>query len=201
MIKIIKADQPLSVQVHPDDYWAKKLENEPNGKSESWFVLDCKENSEVIIGLTTYDETKIREHINNKTFGSILKRTKVKKGDFYNIEAGLVHGIGGNIKVLEVQQPSDITYRYYDYDRLQDGKLRELHIEKALKTQKLLDYKLKPSLFEPLTYKNALGSQIFSNKSLILGEKSIVVNLENYDTFLAEKGEKVNLNWFAVISF
>lgn len=200
LVKIINATQPLSVQVHPDDKLAMELENEKNGKSESWYVLDHKPNATLVLGLSTYDNEKIKEALKNKTFNNLLKQVEIKKGDFINVPAGLVHGIGAGITVLEVQQPSEITYRYYDYDRLENGQLRELHIDKALRSQKQLSFHLEPSNFNPLTFQNKVGTQKFVMGEHVLDSESIVVNLETYESFIANKGEKINFNHWAIIS-
>lgn len=200
LVKIICANLPLSVQVHPDDKFAKELENQDNGKSEAWYVLDHKPNASLVLGLHTYDKEEIRAAIANKSFKNLLKEVKVKTGDFYDIPAGLVHGIGAGITVLEVQQPSDTTYRYYDYDRLENGKARELHIDKALKVQKELPFALQPSNHNPLTFINEVGSQTYMSEPSILEFDAIIVDLENYDTFLANKGEKISFNKYCIIS-
>ena len=201
LIKIIKADQALSVQVHPDDSWAKKLESEPNGKSESWYIIDALPNSELVMGIKNYDESIIRQKLNNGTFESELNKVKVTKGEFYNIPAGLIHGIGAGITIFEVQQPSNITYRYYDYDRKENGKPRELHVDKAIKVQKKLDWNLVPSSKNPLQYKNKVGSQTFNNKPTILQEKSIVVDLDNFTAYVAEKNEEINFKNYVLVSY
>lgn len=200
LVKIISANQPLSVQVHPDDYLAQQLENEHNGKAEAWYVLEHEKNASLVLGLSTYNDDEIKRAIANKTFKSLLKEVKVKTGDFYNIPAGLIHGIGAGITVLEVQQPSELTYRYYDYDRLENGHPRELHIEKALKVQKQISFHLDPINFEPLTYKNIVGTQTYLTKPSVLKKESIVVNLENYETYVVQEGETINFKKYVVIS-
>ncbi len=133
LIKLIDAYDNLSVQVHPDDDYARRVENE-YGKTECWYVLDALDSAELIYGFKeklTADEFK--EAIESNTLLDKLNRVKVKKGDFFFIEASTVHAIGRGALIAEIQQNSNCTYRVYDYGRIgKDGKPRELHIEKAL---------------------------------------------------------------------
>ncbi|MBW0595527.1 mannose-6-phosphate isomerase [Mycoplasmopsis anatis] len=145
LIKIIHAKEPLSVQVHPDDTLAKEIENQENGKTETWFVLDCEKNSELVLGLSDYRNEIFQQKLKENNLVDILNVVKAKKSHFYNIPAGLVHGLGtpnnANITVIEVQQPSNTTYRLYDYKRVdKNNQMREIHIDKALKCVKDLDY-------------------------------------------------------------
>ncbi len=132
LIKFIDAKADLSVQVHPDDEYAKKYENS-YGKTEAWYILDCDEGAQLIYGFNkelTRDEFK--KSIEDNTFLDYVNKVNVKKGDVFFIEAGTLHAIGGGILLAEVQQNCNTTYRVYDYGRLVDGKPRELHVEKAL---------------------------------------------------------------------
>ncbi len=132
LIKFIDAKSDLSVQVHPDDDYAKKHENS-YGKTEAWYILDCDEGAQLIYGFNkelTRDEFK--KSIEDNTFLQYVNKVNVKKGDVFFINAGTLHAIGGGILLAEVQQNCNTTYRVYDYGRLVDGKPRELHIEKAL---------------------------------------------------------------------
>ncbi len=206
LVKIIKANQPLSVQVHPDDFLAKKFENEINGKSESWYILEATAESEFIVGIKTVEEQKIKQALNEKTFFDILNTHKPKPGEFINVPAGLVHGIGKDSKVLEVQQPSDTTYRFYDYDRLENGKPRKLHIEKSIKCAKQLKWKLESIKQEYQKYKtNEYSISIFSKKTnkFKLDKRSIIVDLENEEAYYIKPGEenKISFNHFALIEY
>lgn len=132
LIKFIDAKSDLSVQVHPDDEYAKIHENS-YGKTEAWYILDCDEGAQLIYGFNkelTRDEFK--KSIEDNTFLEHVNKVNVKKGDVFFINAGTLHAIGGGILLAEVQQNCNTTYRVYDYGRLVDGKPRELHIEKAL---------------------------------------------------------------------
>ena len=127
LIKIIEANETLSVQVHPDDEYAIKNESSI-GKTECWYVLDAEPNSAIICGLKeNVSKEDIELAIKEDRIESYLAETVVKKGDLIFIPSGTVHAIKGGLKLLEIQQPSDITYRLYDW-----GRDRELHVEKAL---------------------------------------------------------------------
>ncbi|MBQ5840384.1 MAG: class I mannose-6-phosphate isomerase [Clostridia bacterium] len=133
LIKFIDARDRLSVQVHPDDDYALRVENEL-GKTEMWHVLDCEEGAQLLFGVNrplTKDEFKQR--IEDNTLDEVCRYVPVKKGDTFFITAGTLHAIGAGILLAEVQQNSATTYRVSDYGRRgADGKLRELHIDKAL---------------------------------------------------------------------
>lgn len=132
LIKIIDAKEDLAIQVHPDDNYAGIHENGSLGKAECWYVLDCNENAEIIIGHNARDKEELIEMIHKKEWNRLIRRIPVKKGDFFQIDPGTVHAITTGILILETQQSSDITYRLYDFDRLSNGVPRELHIEKSI---------------------------------------------------------------------
>jgi len=134
LIKIIDANDKLSVQVHPDDEYARKVENQPNGKNEVWYILEAQEGAFVYCG---FNQDMNRELVKAAALdGSIeqyLNKIFVKPGDFIRIPAGTVHALEAGIKLVETQQNSNLTYRLYDYKRVgADGKERELHLDKAL---------------------------------------------------------------------
>ena len=132
LTKLISAETDLSIQVHPDDEYAKAHENGSLGKTECWYVADAKEGATIVIGHNAKDKEELEKYISEKNFKGLIREIPVKKGDFFFIEPGTVHAIKGGTVILETQQNSDITYRLYDYDRLQNGKPRELHIDKCL---------------------------------------------------------------------
>lgn len=132
LIKFIDAKSDLSIQVHPDDDYARVHENSL-GKTEAWYILDCSEDAELIYGFNKeISKEEFEKSIKDNSFLNHVNKVKVKKGDIFFIEAGTLHAIGGGILLAEVQQNCNTTYRVYDYGRLVDGKPRELHIEKAL---------------------------------------------------------------------
>ncbi len=133
LIKLIDAKNDLSVQVHPDNEYAMRVEGE-YGKTECWYILDCDEGAELIYGFNReISSEEFRDGIENNTFLDTVNKVKVKKGDLFFIEAGTLHAIGKGILLAEIQQNSNTTYRVYDYGRLgADGKPRALHVEKAI---------------------------------------------------------------------
>ena len=132
LIKIIDAKADLSIQVHPDDVYAREHENGSLGKMECWYILDAEENGTIVIGHNAKDHKEVEDMINGKRWGEFIREVPVKKGDFFQINPGCVHAIKGGTLILETQQNSDITYRVYDYDRLQDGKPRALHVQQSI---------------------------------------------------------------------
>ena len=138
MFKFIDAKKDLSIQVHPDDDYAKKYEGD-NGKTEAWFILDCDDDAEIIFGFNkTLSKEEFINAIEEENLESFANRVKVKKGDCFLIEAGTLHAICKGIVIGEVQQSSNVTYRVYDYGRTDDnGNKRELHIQKAIDVTRL----------------------------------------------------------------
>lgn len=132
LVKIIDAREDLSIQVHPDDAYAKANENGSLGKTECWYVLDCDEDSALVIGHNAKDKAELAAMIREGRWKELIREIPVRKGDFIRIDPGTVHAIKGGIMVMETQQSSDITYRVYDYDRLVDGSPRTLHIDKSI---------------------------------------------------------------------
>ncbi|MFL1011307.1 type I phosphomannose isomerase catalytic subunit [Flavisericum labens] len=133
LIKFIDAKQDLSIQLHPNDELAEKRHNS-FGKTEMWYVFQADEGSNLIVGFNQkVTPEKYLKHLEHKTLTEILNFDKVKKGDTYFIEVGRVHAIGAGVMVAEIQQTSDITYRVYDWDRVDDqGNERELHNDLAI---------------------------------------------------------------------
>lgn len=133
LIKYLDINDRLSVQVHPSDEYALRVEGE-FGKSECWYVMEASEDATLILGVKEEVTKEIfKEKVEKKDFTDLFNTVKVKKGDFINLLPGVVHAtLEGSILICEVQQNSDTTYRIYDFDRLVDGKLRDLHIDKAL---------------------------------------------------------------------
>lgn len=139
LIKLIDACDNLSVQVHPDNEYAQRVEGE-YGKTEMWYIVDCEEGASLIYGFK--DEISgedFRRAIETNTLLDKVNRVPVKKGDVFFISAGTLHAIGKGILIAEIQQNSNTTYRVYDYGRVgADGKPRDLHIEKALDVTRLV---------------------------------------------------------------
>lgn len=126
LVKLINAKDKLSVQVHPDDKYAKEVEREM-GKTEVWYVVEAFEGANLVVGTRNCTREQFKKVIETGQFDEFMNKVYVQKGDVYFVKSGLVHAIGEGVIIAEIQQNSDTTYRVYDYNR---G--RELHIEKAL---------------------------------------------------------------------
>ncbi|STP29357.1 mannose-6-phosphate isomerase [Enterococcus durans] len=132
LIKILDAEDELSVQVHPDDAYGMKHEGEL-GKTECWYIIDAEPGAEIIYGHHTKTREELAEMIKEGRWDDLLKKVPVKKGDFFYVPSGTIHAIGKGIMILETQQSSDTTYRVYDYDRKDaSGQKRELHIQQSI---------------------------------------------------------------------
>ena len=162
LIKFIDADKDLSVQVHPDDEYAREHENGQRGKTEMWYVLDAAKDARLIYGLDrdmTVDG--MRQAINNGTLNRYLQTVPVKKDDVFFVEAGTIHALGAGILVAEIQENSNLTYRLYDYDRTdRKGNKRELHIEKSLRVARLKSVSEPRQPLRVLKYRQGAASEL-----------------------------------------
>ncbi|MFA5006005.1 MAG: type I phosphomannose isomerase catalytic subunit [Candidatus Izemoplasmatales bacterium] len=132
LTKILDARDRLSVQVHPDDEYARRHENQ-SGKTECWYVLEADPGATLVLGHDATTREELRDAVLSGTLESLLRTVPVRRGDFVHIPAGTLHAIGGGIVLLENQQSSDVTYRVYDYGRLDaSGRPRALHVESSL---------------------------------------------------------------------
>jgi mannose-6-phosphate isomerase len=141
LIKFIDAKTPLSVQVHPHDHIAKER-HDSFGKNEMWYIMDADNNADIIVGFKEeLDKNSYTKYLEDKRLIEVLNTVKTSAGDTFYIPTGRVHAIGAGVLLAEIQQTSDITYRIYDYDRVDKatGKTRELHNELALD---VIDFKL-----------------------------------------------------------
>lgn len=139
LIKLIDAKEDLSVQVHPTDEYAGEHENGQLGKTEMWYVLDAARGSKLVYGLSrSVEEEEMRRALQNGTVERYLRRVEIEKDDLFYIPAGTIHAIGAGALIAEVQENSNLTYRLYDYDRVdKNGRKRALNIEKALEVADL----------------------------------------------------------------
>ncbi|MEG0086867.1 MAG: type I phosphomannose isomerase catalytic subunit [Niameybacter sp.] len=131
LVKLIDSNDSLSVQVHPGDEYARRVENE-FGKTECWYVVDAKEGATLVMGTKTTDKVAFKAAAEAGELDEYLNHVSVKKGDFFYIPSGLIHAICPGVVIAEIQQSSDITYRVYDYNR---G--REMHLEKGMEVSDL----------------------------------------------------------------
>lgn len=163
LIKLIDANKDLSIQVHPDDDYAMRVENSL-GKTEMWYVLDARPESFLVYGFNrNMDADDVKKALESGTIEQCLNRVSIHKDDLFYIEAGRIHAIGAGALVAEIQESSNVTYRLYDYDRMdKNGKKRPLHIEKALA---VADLKASASPRQPmrvLKYKNGCASELLT---------------------------------------
>ncbi len=132
LAKFIDAKDKLSVQVHPNDAYAK-FHEDSLGKNECWYLVDCEHNATITVGHNALFKKQLISYIEKNEYDQLLTPIAVKKDDFFYIEAGTIHSIGAGCYIYEIQQSSDITYRLYDYDRKdKNGKLRELNLARSL---------------------------------------------------------------------
>lgn len=200
LVKLIDANQKLSIQVHPTDEYAKKNENQNNGKTEMWYVLDAKEDSKLIYGFE-YDMTpdRIRQSLKDGSFEKNLHFEKVKSGDVFYIPAGTVHAICEGVLLVEIQQSSDLTYRFYDYDRVdKNGNKRQLHVDKAIdvvnmKANVLKNINTKLIDFRPnVAIEELCNNKYFRVKKFTLkGLFKIDVSSDDFNIFLCTKGSGI----------
>ena len=137
LVKFIDAAQPLSVQVHPDDAYAAAHEvtadgSRCRGKSECWYIVSARPGASLVLGHNAATRQQAAQMVEENRWSELLRTVPVRAGDFFRIDPGTVHAIGAGIIILETQQSSDITYRLYDYGRLQNGKPRPLHLQQSL---------------------------------------------------------------------
>jgi mannose-6-phosphate isomerase len=140
LTKFIDARQALSVQVHPDDAYAQRVEGQRVGKTECWYVLEAQPDATIVLGWSRETSRgEYLERVKDGSLGDILRHVPVREGDVFYLPAGTLHAIGAGIVLFETQQASDLTYRIFDYNRPgPDGKPRELHVERAAD---VLDYR------------------------------------------------------------
>ncbi|HEY0221401.1 MAG TPA: mannose-6-phosphate isomerase, class I [Lactovum miscens] len=136
LTKILDANDWLSVQVHPNNEYARLHEGPKElGKTECWYIISAEEGAEIVYGHNAKSREELEKMIQAGEWDKLLKKTPVKAGEFYHVPSGTMHAIGAGIVILETQQSSDTTYRVYDFDRRgDDGKLRELHIQQSIDT-------------------------------------------------------------------
>ncbi len=192
LLKILSAKSDLSIQAHPNNEYAYKHENKSLGKQESWYILDCKENSTIIYGHNAKNRSELKKYINENSWNKLVTPQKIFKGSVFDISPGTVHAIRANTLIYEIQQSSMITYRLYDYDRLDHGKLRELHTNQAknviycpqkLKTKKAVKINTinnKVEIIKNIYYKT---------EKLILNDKYLIKTIKSFKVVTCIEGE------------
>ena len=180
LVKLIDAKRKLSVQVHPDDEYALTKENSP-GKTELWYVLAAGTGARLVYGFNQdVDAACIKKAIADGTIEKYLNQVPVHKDDMFYIEAGTVHALGAGVVVAEIQENSNLTYRLYDYDRLdKNGKPRALHIEKALDVMKMNVSSVPRQPMRMLRYKRGYASELLMRCKYFQVER-LLLNTEIY---------------------
>jgi mannose-6-phosphate isomerase len=195
LIKLIDATDRLSVQVHPDDTYAARVEND-RGKTEMWYIVEADENAEIIYGLKDgMSAEQFRTAVREGRLSETMHHCPVKAGETYFIPSGMLHAIGAGILIAEIQQNCDLTYRVYDYERRQpDGSLRELHVDKALDvTVPFTDTEVDAIRYEAGAPENAATlahCRYFKTvKHDVEGAQALVVNERSFVFLLCLEGE------------
>lgn len=191
LIKLIDAKQNLSVQVHPDDEYA--LANEHSfGKTEAWYIVEADEGAGIYLGFkrdVTRDE--VERAICDNSLTELLNFYPVKAGECYFIPAGTIHAIGAGCLICEIQQNSNLTYRVYDYGRLdKEGKPRELHVERALRVADLKKYERSaPSVDDSGEEVLASCRYFHATRLTIGGEASVYTDKSSFKCLVCVRGE------------
>ena len=191
LFKYLDAREELSIQVHPNDELAKKRHNS-FGKTEMWYVLQADPGAKIIVGFKeNSNPAEYLYHLNNKSIVSILEEIEVKKGDVFFLETGTIHAIGAGMIIAEIQQTSDITYRIYDFDRVDaSGNLRELHTDLAIDA---INYQ-KVDTFKPYLKNKNQSNEIvncpyFTTNSISLkGEMQIKRDKKSFVVYMCVEG-------------
>ena len=187
LIKFIDAKTPLSIQVHPSDRIAKKRHNS-FGKNEMWYVMQAEKDAELIVGFEEkITKHEYKKHLENNTILDVMHHEIVNKGDAFHIPTGRVHAIGAGVLLAEIQQTSDVTYRIYDYDRIEKstGAKRELHTELA---KDVLDFSVlknyKTSYLKNTNKSNHLVHSPYFKTNFIQVEGDLQKDYSTLDSFV-----------------
>jgi mannose-6-phosphate isomerase len=191
LFKFLDASEDLSIQVHPNDELAQKRHNS-YGKTEMWYIIQADEKARNIIGFKEKSSPEeYLDKLNNKELLSILKEETVQKGDVFFLETGTLHAIGKGIVLAEIQQTSDITYRIYDWDRIDNnGKPRELHLDLALDA---INYNPTPTRLSYTDIENQsnsiIKSKYFTTSFIPLnGKMEILKNTDSFHVYMCTEG-------------
>ena len=184
LIKYIDAKGKLSIQVHPDDAYARMNEHD-NGKTELWYVVEADENAYIYLGLKqTIKKEDFCKAISTSTITDYLNKISVKKGDVFLVEPGTLHSIGEGCLIAEIQKKSNVTYRAYDFNRKdQNGNLRPLHIDKALEVTNLKQ-----------SNHNGLPDEIIKQTAFTTIERLKKCDYFTVDYYAIKNKETINVN-------
>ena len=201
LIKFIDANKDLSVQVHPNDEYARKHENGQLGKTEMWYVLDASPNAKIVYGLNhkTSKDT-VRQAIEQGQLDKYLQKIPIQKDDVFYIKAGTIHAVGAGALIAEIQENSNLTYRLYDYDRVdKNGKKRPLHVEKALEVADLNGNSEPKQPMRVLKYKQGYASELLCRCQYFQVER-ILLNTETNHNMIAFRVGSLSFNVFLCVS-
>ncbi len=191
LIKLIDAEQNLSVQVHPDDAYAYEQE-QSMGKTEAWYIVDAEPGAGIYLGFSRdVTEEEVRVAVADGTLCELMNFFSVKRGQSYLIPAGTVHAIGAGCLICEIQQNSNLTYRLFDYGRRDpNGLLRELHVEKALRVLCYKKYE-KPAPFEWCDGEELLASCRYFRMTRLRtnGEATLQIGKESFCAITCVRGD------------
>lgn len=181
LIKLIDAKKDLSVQVHPDDEYAMQHENGSLGKTEMWYVMDAAKDARLVYGFYhDMDRETLRKSLETGTVEKYLQKIPIQKDDVFYIEAGMVHAIGAGALIAEIQENSNLTYRLYDYNRMdKNGNKRELHVEKALAVANLKSAVEPRQPMRLLKYHRGCASELLCRCKYFQVER-MLLNTEQY---------------------
>lgn len=203
LVKFIDADDNLSIQVHPDGKNALKLEGLNNGKTECWCILDAAPDAKIYLGFKSLlNQTNVLEKkndiaeqfrqavLNGENPTKFLNEFPVKRGDFFFVPAGIVHAIGEHISLLEIQEISGVTYRLWDWNRVDDhGLPRELHLDKGLLST---SFTMLQSTNEQIVELLSIKHNLLSDDSLCTGSDSYSLSFDGFFSIQIEKFFKRN---------
>lgn len=208
LVKFIDAAKPLSVQVHPSDDYALQHENQL-GKTEMWYILEAEPNAHLLLGLKqTVTEQQFLQSVQEKTVTQLMNQVPVHAGETYFVPSGTLHAIGAGVTLIEIQQNSTLTYRVYDFDRVDDnGNKRELHLDKALKVINFNKYDIPDAhregflggckYFSAYRHSGATllrNANSFTSISVVNGQISINGTVaKRGETYFVSAGEKVQI--------
>ena len=196
LIKLIDAEQDMSVQVHPDDSYALKNEN-CLGKTEMWYVLAVRKGASLVYGFNQdMDRERVQNALADGTIKKYLNRVPVRENDVFFVEAGTVHAIGAGIIMAEIQESSNLTYRLYDYGRMdRNGKQRKLHVEKALQVMNMHSSALPRQPMRVLRYKRGCACELLTRCKYFQVERLLL----NTDIYGLSLDYKTGSNSFQVL--
>lgn len=186
LIKILNSSDWLSIQVHPDDKLAESRHKDL-GKTEMWYVADAEPGAQLISGFNRdMDAARYLSHLNNGTLLEIMNYEKVHTGDVYFMPAGRVHALGPGLLVFEIQQTSDLTYRIYDFERVDDkGVPRQLHTDLALDALDFTKHESYRTEYEPVFNKTVpVVTSTYFNTSIIHFDKPVIKDYSGLDSFV-----------------